>query len=532
MLEKVKKLKFVNIFWSIFYLLIFIILLKNGFSYLDPDFGWHLKAGEEVSLSGRAPTANLYNYTYTGDWVNHEWLSDLALYHFYEKFGYEAVVIFFALLIVITLIILNIFIYKTAQTKILWPVLAGLQLFGLMASLPHLGVRLQELAWLFVLGIIIIIHYYQKTVNWRYLLFLPLIMLAWANLHGSFLIGFFLLGSFLGIQIFLRLFSNSLKKIVILGNGLSWSEIRVFTIIIFFSFLATLINPYQLGLYEFLDGYRNFAYLSLIKEWLPQHNFPFFYGQLIYLGLGVLAVIFYFIDYRKEKKALDLWSLFLLISFLFLSFKSRRHFPLFFILSLPFLVNFNSAFFAKSKIYYQQLLSSLLIFCLILTGASQLLLTKFTNQPFSAYCYKYPCGAVSFLKNNQEYLEYNLFNSYGWGGFLIWELPEKKIFIDGRLPQVEFAGQTFIEEYMNFFQEEVDHEAKLESYNIRLILIEAKDSNLSAKKWEKIFFNIKDEDLKVKNSLRSYLDSSEKWQVIYKDNTAKIYFLENEVSDF
>ena len=529
MLEKIKNLKFVNIFWPIFYLLIFIILLKNSFSYLDPDLGWHLKAGEEAFLNKAAPTTNLYNYTYTGNWVNHEWFSDVVLFRLYETVGYEWIVILFALLIVMALVILNVFIYKNAQTKILWPILAGLQLFGLMASLPHLGVRMQELAWLFVLFTLIIIHYYHKTENWRYLLFLPPLFLAWANLHGSFLIGFFLLGSFWGLQIFLQLyFKSRLAQKIILKRGLSWSAIKIFGLFIALAWTATLLNPYHLGLYEFLSGYRNLAYLSLIKEWLPQSNFPFHYDQLIYLALGIIAVIFYSLDRLRAKKALDVWSLFLVIVFSFFAFKSRRHFPLFFITTLPFLVYFNSAFFAKIKIAYQRLLFALVFFCLLLVSTEQLIITKFNNSPFQSCCHKYPCAAVEFLKDNQHYLEYNIFNSYIWGGYLIWNLPEKKIFIDGRLPQVNFAGQSFVEEYSDFFKSETNHEEKLASYDIRLVLMEAKDVDLVARKWEKIFFHIKDEDLKAHNSLRDYLENSSSWKIIYEDSTAKIYFLEND----
>jgi len=527
MLGKIKNLKFVNIFWPIFYLLIFLILLKNGFSYLDPDLGWHLKAGEEAFLNRAAPTANLYNYTYTGDWVNHEWLSDVALYRLYETVGYEFIVILFALLIVMTLVLLNIFIYKSARIKILWSILAGLQLFGLMASLPHLGVRLQEFAWLFVLLILMIIHYYQKTENWRYLLFLPIIFLTWANLHGSFLMGFFLLGSFWALQIFLQFyFKSRFANKIILERGISWLAIKIFSVFILFSFLATLINPYYLGLYEFLSGYSNSAYLSLIREWLPQSNFPFHYDQLIYLALGIIAALFYSIDRFRAKKSLDVWSLFLVLIFLFLAFKSRRHFPLFFVLTLPFLVNFNSEFFGRVKIFYKRLLLALVFFCIILIGAEQLIITKFTDNPFQAYCYKYPCGAVEFLKDNPSYLKYNVFNSYIWGGYLIWNLPEKKIFIDGRLPQVNFAGQSFVEEYSEFFKSKINQKEKLKNYDIRLILIESRDYDLVARKWEKIFFNIKDEDLKAHNGLRVYLEESSSWRVIYEDQTAKIYFLE------
>ena len=68
----------------------------------------------------------------------------------------------------------------------------------------------------------------------------------------------------------------------------------------------------------------------------------------------------------------------------------------------------------------------------------------------------------------------------------------------------------------------------MDSHDIRLGLMEAKDIELVDRKWEKIVFHIKDEDLKAHNSLRDYLENSSSWKIIYEDSTAKIYFLEND----
>ncbi len=44
-----------------------------------------------------------------------------------------------------------------------------------------------------------------------------------------------------------------------------------------------------------------------------------------------------------------------------------------------------------------------------------------------------PVKATSFLKANP--ITGNVYNSYYWGGYLIWELyPQKQVFIDGRVP--------------------------------------------------------------------------------------------------
>ncbi len=117
----------------------------------------------------------------------------------------------------------------------------------------------------------------------------------------------------------------------------------------------------------------------------------------------------------------------------------------------------------------------------------------------------------------------HVFNEYGWGGFLISELPETKIFIDGRLPQVAFANWTFVEEYNSFFHGDESPQIKLDKYNIDTILIKAVDKPATVKKWEKILFVIRDKDLVTENKLREYLEQATDWKLIYNDGVAKIY---------
>jgi len=187
MLKKDKKSRFIRIFWILFYFLIFCLLVRGGFSYLDPDFGWHLKVGQEISLSGQVPSVNLYNDTYTGNWVDHEWLSNLALYNFYNFAGYEAIVVIFALLILVTLILLNWFFSKHTKYKLPLGINAALQLLAVLAAMPHFGVRLQELALLFTLLVLIILNDYERRKRKLTLLFLPPLFFLWANLELFYL---------------------------------------------------------------------------------------------------------------------------------------------------------------------------------------------------------------------------------------------------------------------------------------------------------------------------------------------------------
>ncbi len=531
MFKFLKKIKFISIFWVFFYLFVFGLLLQHSYSYLDPDLGWHLKVGQEISLNQTVPQINHYNYTFTGNWVDHEWLTNWAVYDIYDSWGYLGLNVIFSGLVVLILIILTIF------TKQLLPrapgiLIAFLQLFGLIASLPHFGVRVQELNLLFLVLLLIIIYYYNKTKKFNWLIALPPLFYLWVNLHGGFLLGLFLLLAFILIKLFEKIVLSRLRLFWIsLSEMLSYREIAIFSSFTLLSVVATFFTPYYFKLYSFLGGYGNTFYLSHIQEWLSQFHFPFNYWQLAYLAMAVVFLSFYgFNLFHNRKTKLNLWTISLIVLFFALSFQSRRHFPLFFIVSFPFLVeNIVHFFNLKKKLgsFFDFKYKLFIAICLLMAVASQLININFINQPFTDFCQDYPCGAIEFLQTTPQYDPLNIFNEYNWGDFMIWVYPERKIFIDGRLPQIEFAGHTFLEEYISFYKKDVDYLNKFNEYDVKLILMRAEDKEIGVKKWEKIIFRIKDEELEVNNYLRDYLMRSNDWQAVYEDSTAIIYLNNN-----
>ena len=157
-------MNFIKIFWLLFYILIFFLLLHNSFSYLDPDLGWHLKAGENIIETGSLPHINNYNYTLQGKhWVDHEWLIDVFSFWIYDNFGYIALSVFFALLTVLTLAIWHLFIQKNylKNKRGLIFVMVFL-LWGVFAISPHFGVRMQEITFLNLALLLIILFYYNN----------------------------------------------------------------------------------------------------------------------------------------------------------------------------------------------------------------------------------------------------------------------------------------------------------------------------------------------------------------------------------
>jgi hypothetical protein len=87
-----------------------------------------------------------------------------------------------------------------------------------------------------------------------------------------------------------------------------------------------------------------------------------------------------------------------------------------------------------------------------------------------------PLAAVDFLSKRQ--LPGQMFNSYNWGGYLIWTLyPEKPVFVDGRTDLYAFNGQV-LEDYVRVQFTQPGWHGVLEAYHIGYALIE-RDSLLA-----------------------------------------------------
>jgi len=521
-------------------ILFFVFFLNNSFNYLDPDLGWHLKAGQSIVQDQKVSTINHYNYTLNNiEWVNHEWLLDALSYFIYNNFNYIVLSSVFAFLTILVFYFLYKFLklrYKGIKDKkrlsfnFSFFIYTVISLFGIIAISPHVGLRMQVVALLFFVLLLIALESYNQKQKSKYIILIPLLFLLWANMHGTFVLGLGLIFAFLGIKMIEKiLYHFKVKKI---NYSYLWSNKKIFTFfnISLFSVLITLINPYGFKLYDFLSGYTNTFYLSHIQEWLPQYMLPINMWQITYLGLALsLILVVWFLNKYKNIK-FNLWDIFLFIFFLYFAISSKRHFPLFFIATAPVIIYLLNQIFVENKdvfttSYLKKYISVkyikyFILFMYILVISSLLSQIKFTNTPFLNYCHKYPCEAVEFIQNNKELKEKKIFNNYAWGGYLIWTLADKQIFIDGRMPQLKYKNHTILEEYFEFFEED-KVKKKLNKYNIEAVLI-ANTKKEKGATWfeEKVLkLNYKERS----NHLYDYLESEKSWKKVFSNDVSIIY---------
>jgi len=116
----------------------------------------------------------------------------------------------------------------------------------------------------------------------------------------------------------------------------------------------------------------------------------------------------------------------------------------------------------------------------------------------------FPLGAVEYLKKMGGELE--IVNHYTWGGYLMWQLPRAKVFIDGRMDNFEVDGRAWIEVFADIESMRPGWEKWLEMKGGNVVLIPSD--------W----------------SLGKVLVDSGEWGVGYEDKIS-VVLVKNEVVD-
>ncbi len=547
------KFKASTILWLFFYLAIFSYSLNISLSRIDPDFPWHLRIGKQIVDEERVPSIDYYNHTILGQsWVDHEWLFNVFLYKAYDRFGNIFLNVFFSILVVLQFLLIQLltckffisvppgvkFFENCFSSHKLSLIFISVFAYAITSISPLLGIRMQIAGNTLFLTLLFILALYNSSKKIKYLFFLPFIFVFWANLHGSFLIGLFVLWAFVIFKyiefIFLRFKFLSFFEFCPLCKK---DKLYLFLFALLAS-LSTLLNPYGAKLFGFLNSYKNTAYMTAISEWRPIFYFPIPYYNFIYIAffLASLLIIFYQLGrktkeiygFKKYVGKINIWQLFLSLFFLALTLKSKRHFPLFLISSLPLIIQFFYFEFATEiKIVISKKIilisQTILIVALVIFSFHYLRKTNFVSDPFNPNVnYYQPNKLAHFLKKYPDLGNKKVYNGYGWGGYFLWVLPEMKLFIDGRMPQINFKGHTLLEEYLDFRKED-KAKNKLDEYNIDLVVLEKKQ-NFRFNKIDSFLLNSDENNVNnEENYFTVFLNKSPEWKIIYEDEIGVIY---------
>jgi len=411
----------------ILYGLVFALFFVKSFFTLDPDFGWHISSGHYILEHG-VPYHDIYSYTMPAfRWIHHEWLADVGNYLVYHYLGgYFTLSIVYAGLWTAAIWLLT----RVTKHRLLVLLVATL-------LLPFAGIR--AITWTAFLASILITLCQSKRPKVIY--FAPVVMLFWANVHGSFVIGV------------LYLFWRWLMK-----------RNKVNSFILLTSMLVTLITPYGTGIYvEVLRTTTDASLHVNIDEWRPLQPS---------VGVGIFVGVWTAVLILADKVVL--WRRFVRFEtiLLIMSFMSARHTVLFLLFALPAMLSGVNSLHAPIKTIATKRLAVGLVLLLAL------ICVLFVYKAFVGYSLNreatYPEDIAMSLRVSA--CDGNVFAHYNYGGYLIWKVPGEKLFIDGRMPSWSLNGQNIMANYLRITKDPSYREQEFSRYNIHCVIWNRSDS--------------------------------------------------------
>lgn len=459
-------------FVALFMILIVVLPLT------DPDYFWHLKAGEYMLAHRALPPGDIFSYTRAGQpWVLHEWLFEVLLFGAFASWGAFGVRLLTALLAVGTLGVIYSLTRRLGRSALVASALAicgGVVLAGGWTPRPHL---VTYLLFAIYLSILLADKYYGAR---RALFALPLLMLVWVNVHGGYVIGIALTVLFACAEwlnyCFAAQRAPAQKQRLV---WLSWMAVA--------TTLASLANPEFAGHWLYPFQVLGMEANQHILEW-QSPNFHEFSHKLYLL----LCAAFVLSTIYATQRA-DITELLVPGFFLFNGFVASRHVPLAVLAVMPFVAlalargggsacaaawrrSWLARTYAGTVGGGKQLGQAEGVLNGIVLLAIAMLLWAF--QPaFRANAAKQgthlPAAAADYVIANR--IQGNMFNVYGDGGYLIYRLgPQRKVFIDGR---VDVYGDQFFEDYLQIYMGRADWKQKFDRHAIDYAIL-GKDAPL------------------------------------------------------
>jgi hypothetical protein len=201
------------------------------------------------------------------------------------------------------------------------------------------------------------------------------------------------------------------------------------------SALALLANPYGFALVRWLIGSVQWLRPE-IGEWNPVQPGS---GHAAFFLCAAIAAA----GFLCSRRPIALWELVGTAAFGFMAFRSLRHTPLFCLAALAFAPPHIADALGRFPGHYafwtglcRRPAAQKILTALLLLAASGIIFATFTRHKERAWTMEisrrqYPVAAVEFIK--QHGLHGNLLVFFDWGEQCLWELPDSRVSIDGRL---------------------------------------------------------------------------------------------------
>ena len=393
-------------------LVLFIALFKVG----NTDFWWHIKAGQILRDTGWI-SLDPFTYTRLGQpyLAHHEWLAQVFLSLIFDVSGVVGITVF-RMLIMLTVFTVPLLLHK----KNMWcnAVLAVLAATG---ARPAFTDRPQLFSFVFfsiIVSLCIVYLEAPEKTRQRILMYLPVAIIVWSNLHGA--------ASLTGIAVI-----GALVVQRMVSGALNTKEWKWLVGCLTLLFVAPMVSPSGVGNLTYAFSLLTDQTAQLIAEWQPaalgmylQHTAVLWVVSLVAMTTTRRSIIF---------------STLVLLGMGYLSRSAVRHEALFLISALALTVyqlRYNdhwntllSTFYRNQKLYVG-VMAAVLITLGVYTHVRAYDVNR-VDHLFGIGLHEPIKGAYEFLE--RQSITGPMFNNYNAGGELLYRgYPDRKVFIDGR----------------------------------------------------------------------------------------------------
>ena len=410
--------------WALTYL----VFLFARVDVADPDLWWHMRNAQLLLTTHHFPVVDSYSFTAAGAPVTpFEWLSEIPYYLAFKAAGLPGV--FVLVFLLCTAIVLGVFrLSMLASRDAVSPFLATAG--GSILMKVSIGGRTLLFGWLYLVVLLLTLEKARRGGG-RWLWLLPALFCLWINSHGSWPMGFVVLGIYIASGLIEGAWGHA--------YAVRWSgpQLRSLFLAAGTSAVALFINPlgYRLVAFPFRVFFAAGASGPAVIEEFASIDFHTPLGKaamVLILGTLLIAV------FSRERWRLDELGFMMLalyfgltnVRFMFLAgilappiFAKRLKFSG---LGMRRQLDETAAPVAR-KSGSNRLLANAVV--LVILGYV-FIASAPRDWKFQSSLIDYPEGAVAYMKQNG--IRGRLFHDWDWGGYLIWHAPELKVFIDGR----------------------------------------------------------------------------------------------------
>jgi len=362
----------------------------------DPDTYWHLASGKWMVEHGQLLRADVFSSTVNGaPYSVGEWLGELVIYGAYLLGGWAGIALLRATLIGVG----AFFVTKVALRAAPAP-------FAL--AVTALALALSEITWtdrpqLFTFALfplLLELLMAARAGRTRLLVVVPPLILVWTNLHGGYALGLALVAIFAADAVLTRRSAMPFAAAAVLALA------------------ASFVDPGSLGLGA-AAAHATSPPRFIVEEAPPDVLRPAGFVFALF-GLVTLALAL--------ARGGTLLDALLLVPLFWLGLSAQRHMPYFALAATPYIAGGVSELWWRWRPGSRFALPRPVVVGLG-AGLVAMVAASIATAPFAPIETQYPTAARAGLAGTSG----NLLNEYDWGGYLIWRVPERPVFIDGRL---------------------------------------------------------------------------------------------------